>query len=939
MWELRKNLTHGRLSVRRISVLATAFMMAFFVAILATANVALAADATRNGSTLSYNGQTYAEITTPSQTLPNGLPSDTTGYFYVDATANKTYFILTTGDVKKATQGQYVFYDGIPPQNFSNPSPPQSVSIANGGPNSLESTSGSTNTCDGSLTDGIGWILCPVVNFLASGMDHLYDILSSFLEVRPVQSDTSSSLYRMWAIVRDIANICFVIAFLIIVYSQVTSIGVSNYNVKRMLPRLIVAAILVNVSFWISALAVDLSNFLGHAIHDLFVNVFKSLNTAGQYKDIEMLSWESISTAILSGGTAIAGLGLYGQFVVLGLGLKGSLLLLIPILIGVLFAVLVALLVMAARQALITCLIIISPLAFVAFLLPNTEKYFDKWKDLFMTMLLLYPIFSVIFGASQLAGLAIIQNANSLNLIILGMAVMVAPVVITPLLVKFSGSLVGRIANMVNNPSRGVLDRTKNWAQGRAQEEKAKILAGQARNNWANRRTIAVDRRRRRKDGWKKAYETMADNNFAATGEGMEIEGATRRAANDRVRIDNAFARTAMGRQVEYQSRLYNLDKQRVENEFNESHEGHSVDRTHRVVEMDKKRIEGDHETNWNNEVRTNPELLQQSMRARSSEVRAELSKNRLEKINTEIAAQGSDNEYILNLRNVDQQTQAGMLNIAKDIKDNTFDSYLESSAKSMADRKIAINRAGTLKADNATGEAFRRAASGIMADSGGMESIKAQARREASKFVIDDVQNIESTLNNEFATNVDWLLTKLKSQQITFSERVAYSNLLAKAGGPGVGNLKKAIAHYDQQLINQNVDLETYEELQDYKDFMRGNGQFMGAGKDLEFWATNNRDNVTNAVKAFDDITKSRDTWSNTSAENITSFNVASQFRMFTVLYNTNRPLYDELMGALHDNGNLLYNKLKPGIRQKIAAVEAGTDTWGNIPSNLFDA
>ena len=147
----------------------------------------------------------------------------------------------------------------------------------------------------------------------------------------------------------------------------------------------------------------------------------------------------------------------------LSTGLAGSLILLIPTLVGVLIAALVAILVMAARQALIICLVVISPLAFVAYLLPNTEKYFDKWKDLFITMLVMFPAFSTVFAGAQLAGLAIIQNAgSSLNLIILGMAVMVAPVVVTPLLIKFSGSLIGKIASLVNNPKKGAIDRTRN---------------------------------------------------------------------------------------------------------------------------------------------------------------------------------------------------------------------------------------------------------------------------------------------------------------------------------------------------------------------------------------------------------------------------------------------------------------------------------------------
>ena len=70
---------------------------------------------------------------------------------------------------------------------------------------------------------------------------------------------------------RDFANIIFIIGFLIIVFSQLTSFGVSNYGIKRLLPKIIIAAILVNVSFYICAIAVDLSNILGNSLRGILM--------------------------------------------------------------------------------------------------------------------------------------------------------------------------------------------------------------------------------------------------------------------------------------------------------------------------------------------------------------------------------------------------------------------------------------------------------------------------------------------------------------------------------------------------------------------------------------------------------------------------------------------------------------------------------------------
>src|SRR5690348_9423472 len=124
MWELLTKVSHGRLSMRRISVLAT-LILAIFMATIHT-TPALAADAVRKGNTVTYDGKTLTELKS-SDPMPSGLPSGTSGYQYVDTSAKKTYFIFTAGPAGQVNTGQYVYYDGLPTTNFSNPSPPTTV--------------------------------------------------------------------------------------------------------------------------------------------------------------------------------------------------------------------------------------------------------------------------------------------------------------------------------------------------------------------------------------------------------------------------------------------------------------------------------------------------------------------------------------------------------------------------------------------------------------------------------------------------------------------------------------------------------------------------------------------------------------------------------------------------------------------------------------------
>ena len=340
----------------------------------------------------------------------------------------------------------------------------------------LNSGTGSNENASTCTVEGIGWILCPAANAAASITDALFGAVSAFMRVAPLNlSPSDNPLFTAWSVMRNIANVAFVIALLIIIFSQLTSAGITNYGVKKLLPRLIVAAILVNLSYYICAVAVDLSNIIGVATQDVFKAIsIQAANTT--VTDTE--NWQSITLAVVAGlDVALAG-GIAISIASAG-GLWATLAGLLPLLIGALFALIIAFLVLLARQALIIMLIVISPLAFVAYLLPNTEDLFKKWRDLFMSLLVLFPLLSVVFGASQLAGIILRESSNAAMssgsadagantiaffLYIGSFAVQAIPFFITPLLIKLSGGVLNRFAGFINNPNKGPIDRARKWA-------------------------------------------------------------------------------------------------------------------------------------------------------------------------------------------------------------------------------------------------------------------------------------------------------------------------------------------------------------------------------------------------------------------------------------------------------------------------------------------
>jgi len=552
MWDMLVRTPRGRISTRKYLSVAIVFITVCFAYIFATAPTTHAADAAWKGSDITYQHHTYkkdAKPATGSET--HGLPKGTVIYRYVESAGSgsggatqKAYLIYFAPGTDPATAATatYHTYDLLGQTGYSNPSLPIDITLeplSTATPEDGGADNPGTTSC---AVEGIGWIVCPVTNFLAKGMDLIYGWVSGFLKVPPLATSQDQALYRAWGYMRTFANIAFIAAFLMVIYSQITNVGLSNYDIKKMLPRLVIAAILVNTSYWVCAVAVDAFNILGYSVQDLFIMIRNSL-VGEEGNSWEVISWESMSAVILSGGSvAVAGgIGAYLGIAAIGsvAGLSGLIFLLLPLLLSVLFVVLMTFLILAARQAIITILIIIAPLAFVAFLLPNTEKWFEKWRSTFFTLLLVFPAFSLVFGGAQLAAAAIIQNAkgaDALNVILLGMAVQVAPLAITPLLLKLGGGVLNRFAGIVNNPTKGMFDRGKNWSKERLEANQAHKMKRMSRDPNSIRRfgpsrvAFNRDQNRRRREGWKSANEAHTAGEFSKTASGINIYKANERA-------------------------------------------------------------------------------------------------------------------------------------------------------------------------------------------------------------------------------------------------------------------------------------------------------------------------------------------------------------------------------------------------------------------------
>ena len=483
--------------------------------------------------TIVYNGKNYKKI---SSSEANNYPDNLKGknlFVYYEANLEKPKKeVIALDDNNDITKGIF--------QDISETPLGRNENNGNSQPVEVNGTQPKKDTnCN--IEGGGGWMVCSVANTLAWAMDGIYDIVQNFLKVQPLYVKSDNPLFKVWDYMRNIANIIFIIAFIFVIYSQLTSMGISNYGIKRMLPKIIVAAILINLSYYICAVLVDTSNIIGAQLQNLLVNIRKEMISSGPAVNIN-LSWKDLTAAVLSS----AGVFTYGAvaYVIAG-GWQALGLMIMGALVMVIYSAFVALVILAGRQAIIIVLVFLSPLAFAANILPNTEKWYGKWKDLLSTMLIMYPIISLLFGGAQLVGTVIIASSNGNFLVfLLGAVTQVAPLALTPTIMKLSGNLLGKIAGIVNNPNKGPVDAARRFFRDGAEEIRHKKISD-GNNLTAKLNQLSYGRSRRQGN-----MKSIAEKYQQARFDQKESEGLN--VINDETVSDFTRARM-IGRNTAYQ--------------------------------------------------------------------------------------------------------------------------------------------------------------------------------------------------------------------------------------------------------------------------------------------------------------------------------------------------------------------------------------------------
>lgn len=248
------------------------------------------------------------------------------------------------------------------------------------------------NSC---AIETVGWVICPTMRTIARLADKGFTYINkSTLSIDYTLFGNNGKTFQGWEVMRNIANALFVIVFLYIIYGYLIGRTNGTYSLKRLLPRLLIAVIAVNFSYYFGVLLIDASNIIGDAIWTILKNIY------GGGSPVMPLGATAnpLSDGNLTKMTAAA------------MGNTGMVWVLMPLLAAVDISVALisaaAVILIIMREAIVAGLILAAPVLIVLYLLPNMERFSSQAGRLFLQLLTLYPIIALLLGVGQIVSLA-----------------------------------------------------------------------------------------------------------------------------------------------------------------------------------------------------------------------------------------------------------------------------------------------------------------------------------------------------------------------------------------------------------------------------------------------------------------------------------------------------------------------------------------------------
>lgn len=346
------------------------------------------------------------------------------------------------------------------------------VKAANTGQITDRQSGGGSDSDDACSLKGftLNWVFCPMIYAVDEGFNEINEFVEGQLNY-DTEKYLTNDIKRTWSIVRVIATSLLVIVMLVMIISQAINAGIFDaYTVRKVLPRLVVAAILMQLSWPLTEWVITLANNAGRGIFDLLAVPFGGREQLELEQILGKMGNFAPSATVITAMLAAVAISFFNPFGVLLFAFS------------VLLAVLVAAATLLFRNILILACVILAPLALLAWILPGTKKYWDMWKDNFTKALLLFPIIMAMVVVGRIFAYIVAGTEGGIFDWLAVLVGFFGPYFLLPKAFKWGGSLMATAGNTINGFGETFGKKPREFLKGRQEGYQAeKLLKSQER--------------------------------------------------------------------------------------------------------------------------------------------------------------------------------------------------------------------------------------------------------------------------------------------------------------------------------------------------------------------------------------------------------------------------------------------------------------------------
>jgi hypothetical protein len=406
---------------------------------------------------------------------------------------------------------------------------------------------------------GVEWILCPGLAIANSASHALMGAFTHQLPftmsqlVNNKNNPNNNNLHDAWAGIRDLASAFLVVIMLIMIFSQAISFGPFDaYTLRKLLPKMVVAIILMQFSWVFLGWVVNSVNYIGHGISALLYAPFGGTDVL----DSQDTLWNLLHNA----GIGTTATMILGGWPVLIAGLAIGIAALPMVLVGALGAVIAFLVGIAAlifRKTLIMICILFAPLALLIWILPGSsmQKYFKTWSDNFTKALMMYPLIMILIASGRIFAWVSGKQDSEMIAFIMVLVGYFGPLFLLPKTYKWGGSamqLAGNAISKAGTKTSGALAKP------------AATMGKRAQGNLANRFSSTLDHE----------LDRDKDGNIIPLSRRQRYTGLAKRSGAQMLLGHSPFRRGTLGtlaQGAEYQEELVKGKQAQIQNDYLEA--------------------------------------------------------------------------------------------------------------------------------------------------------------------------------------------------------------------------------------------------------------------------------------------------------------------------------------------------------------------------------